>query len=150
MLGSVPTNHNSVKVQLIRKFTSTQQALQLYSMCDDPSLKELLNDFQYSRGSLHYETLPDLPITVLSVANLENINKLCRQVYSIKEAVYSAELECIDITLKIYFGIAYVKTLMVHKVLHAVMYWGNRYGSVNSVHSRSSMVYIRSDFCYWC
>ena len=52
----------SVEVQLIRKFTSTQQALQLYSMCDDPSLKELLNDFQYSRGSLQYETLPDMPI----------------------------------------------------------------------------------------
>ena len=52
----------------MRKFTSTQQILQLYSMCDDPVLQELLNDFQVSKGSLQYEALPDLPFTTLSAA----------------------------------------------------------------------------------
>ena len=78
-LGSVPTNHNSIEVQLMRKFASTQQILQLYSMCDDPALQELLNDFQVSKGSLQYEALPDLPFTTLSATNIEIINKSCRQ-----------------------------------------------------------------------
>ena len=81
-LGSVPTNHNSIEVQLMRKFTCTctQQILQLYSMSDDPSLQELLNDFQVLKGSLQYEALPDLPFTILSATNnIKIINKSCRQ-----------------------------------------------------------------------
>ena len=145
-LGSVPTNHNSIEVQLMRKFTSTQQILQLYSMCDDPALQELLNDFQVSKGSLQYEALPDLPFTTLSAANIEIINKSCRQLYPIKEACFSsAELECIDTSLKTYFGTEYDRTLMLHKVSRAIVYCDILYGSVNSIHSKSSLVYIKSD-----
>ena len=145
-LGSVPTNHHSIEVQLMRKFTCTQQVLQLFSLSDDAHLQDLLKNFQLSKGSLNYEDFPDLPVPSLSLANVEFINTLHTSLYPIKEAcLCSAELEVIDSTLKAYFGSAYVRTLMLHKVSRGITLCGTLYGSVNSIHNKSSMVYVKSD-----
>ena len=113
-LGSLPTNHHSIEVQLMWKFTCTQQVLQLFSLSDDTHLQDLLKNFQLSKDSLNYEDFPDLPVLSLSLANAEFINTLHTSLYPIKEAcLCSAELEIIDTTLKSYFGSAYVWTLML-------------------------------------
>ena len=61
-LGSLPTNHHSIEVQLMRKFTCTQQVLQLFSLSDETHLQDLLKNFQLSKGSLNYEDFSDLPV----------------------------------------------------------------------------------------
>ena len=43
LLGSVPTNHQAIKVQLMRKFTSSQQLL---NTSDDSTLYDLFGPFQ--------------------------------------------------------------------------------------------------------
>ena len=61
-LGAVPTNHHSIEIQLMHKLCSTQQALHLLSVTDDIAFKHVLDNCQDSKGSLHYEALPNVPI----------------------------------------------------------------------------------------
>ena len=105
----------------MQKFVCTQQVMQLFSLSDDARLQDLLNNIQHSEGSLNYENFPDLPVPMLSLANIEFINTLHDSVYPIKEvefintlhvSVYtikqhclcSEELEMIDSTLNMHFG----------------------------------------------
>ena len=77
-LGAVPTNHHSIEIQLMCKLCSIQQALHLLSVTDGSAFKCILDGFQASKGSLHYEALPDIPILTLSIANIETVNKFCK------------------------------------------------------------------------
>ena len=64
---------------------------------------------------------------------------------AIKEAcLCSEELELIDCTLNMYFGSAYIRTLIQHKVSRGIKLCGTLYGSVNSIHRKSSLVYVKS------
>lgn len=127
-LGAVPTNHHSIEIQLMPKLCSTQQALYLLSVTDDNAFKHILDSFQATKGSLHYETLPDVPIRALSIANIEVVNKCCKLLHPVKEAcLSSAELKLVDLTLKANFEALHIRTLMLHKtsnaLLHFVMYY---------------------------
>lgn len=146
-LGSVPNNHHSIEIQLMRKFICTQQVMQLFSLSDDAHLQDLLNNIQPSEGSLNYENFIDLPVPMLSLANIELINTLHVSVYPIKEAcLCSEELEMIDSTLNMHFGSAYtcIRTLIQHKVSRGIKLCGTLYGSINSIHRKSSLVYVKS------
>ena len=75
----------------MRKFICTQQVMQLFSLSEDAHLQDLLNNIQPSEGSLNYENFPDLPVPMLSLANIEFINTLHVSVYPIKEACLCSE-----------------------------------------------------------
>ena len=62
-LGSVPTNHQSIEVQLMRKFYSNQHILQALNSNRQPALQELFLPLKSSVGSLKYEQLPELPFS---------------------------------------------------------------------------------------
>jgi len=65
-----------------------------------------------------------------------------------KEAfLCSTELESIDVALKMDFGFIHVRTLMLHKLSHAFHFL---YGSINSIHGKSTLVYIKADSGYFC
>lgn len=84
---------------------------------------------------------------MLSLANIELINTLHVSVYPIKEAcLCSEELEMIDSTLNMHFGSAYtcIRTLIQHKVSRGIKLCGTSYGSINSIHRESSLVYVKS------
>ena len=86
----------------MRKLCSTQQALYLLSITDDSAFKHILDSFQATKCSLHYEDLPDVSILALSITNIETVNKYCKLLYPVKEAcLSSAELISIDAALKI-------------------------------------------------
>ena len=145
-LGSLPTNHHSIEIQLMRKLSSTQQVLNILSMCDDSTIMQLLDNLQVTKGSLKYEALPELPFTRLSVTNVETIGKFCKSLHPIKEVCLSSEeMQCVDSNLKGIFGTVYVRTLMLHKASHAITICNTLYGSSNSIHSKSSLVYVKSD-----
>ena len=72
-LGAVPNNHHSIEIQLMRKLCSTQQALYLLSITDDDAFKHILDSFLATKGSLHYEALPELPIVILSIKTSINV-----------------------------------------------------------------------------
>ena len=142
-LGAVPTNHHSIEIQLMRKLCSTQQALYLLSITDDSAFKHILDSFQATKGSLHYEDLPDIPILALSITNIETVNKFCKLLYPVKEAcLSSAELVSIDSALKTIFGVQHVRTLMLHKTSNAITFCNILYGSCNNMHNNSSLAYI--------
>ena len=79
-LRAVPTNHYSIKIQLIImcKHCSTQQALHLLSVTDDIAFKHTLDNCQASKGPLHYAALPYVPIPAFSFSNMDIVNKLCK------------------------------------------------------------------------
>ena len=145
-LGSVPTNHQAIEVQLMRKFTSTQQVFQTLDESGDMMIiHELLGNFQGSKGSLRHEDLPEIPISHLSMNTVNDLYSLCKLVPPIREACFSSEeLENIDNTLRSSFGDAYLRTLMLHKFSPAVCFANLLYGSVNSAHSKASLVYVKS------
>ena len=60
ILGSVPTNHQAIEAQLMRKFISSQQVLQSMASSEETAIKDLLRPFHCSRGSLKHEELPEL------------------------------------------------------------------------------------------
>ena len=43
-----------------------------------------------------------------------------------------------------YFRSAYIRTLIQHKVARGIKLCGTLYGSVNSIHRKSSLVYVKS------
>ena len=53
MLGSIPNNHRTVEVQMMRKFLATQQ-IRIFGNCDDPKLREEFEPFAHRTGSLHH------------------------------------------------------------------------------------------------
>ena len=145
-LGSVPTNHHSIEIQLMRKLASTQQSYDLLSVYDDISVKQLLDSFEVVKGSLKYEVLPDLPITTISTANVEFVANICKLLQPVREAcLCSAELECVDVVLRAIFGSTHLRTLMLHKSSHAVHFCDLLYGSLNSIHGKSALVYVKTD-----
>lgn len=145
LLGSVPTNHHSIEVQLMHKLLSIQQATHLLSLADDNASKSILDSFQSTKGSLKYDNLPDLPVFQLSLTNLETVNQYCKLLYPIKEAcLCAADLNSVDSTLKAIFGMLHVRTLMLHKASKAVIVYNTLYGTRNSIHQNSPMVYIQS------
>ena len=129
----------------MRKFICTQQVMQLFSLSEDAHLQDLLNNIQPSEGSLNYENFPDLPVPMLSLANIEFINTLHVSVYTIKQpCICCEELEMIDSTLNMHFGSAYIRTLIQHRVSRGIKLCSTLYGSINSIHRKSSLVYVNS------
>ncbi len=115
VLGSYPTNHHSIEIQLMRKFCINQQVLQTKNK--DETLSQLFNPYQNSVGSLKQNVLPELPFqSKLDETNVEDHIETCKLVPPIKEACISAdEHSCIENRLKLHFGNAYLRTLLLSK-----------------------------------
>ena len=141
VLGAVSTNHHAVEAQLMKKFSSSQQALQSSRNSD----LDLLLSPLYSKGSLKYDELPELPILInISVSNIEELNDKCRLLPCIKESCLSSdEHGDIESTLKFYFGNEYIRTLLLYKYSCAAQLNGEMYGARQSLHFSSSLVFAR-------
>ena len=62
ILGAVSTNHQAFEVQLMRKFLSTQQALQqVHSGIVDEEIIDMLRSANVVKGSLKHKLLSELP-----------------------------------------------------------------------------------------
>lgn len=142
ILGSVPTNHQDIETQMMRKFCTNQQVVHALKNSGEGCLQELFKPFVQSKGSLKHEEIPEMPLlSPLSVANIENQCATCKLVPPVKEACLSAEEHrLVDIALKHCFGDAYVRTMLIHKYCRAIYFGGELYGSVKSIHSNSAMV----------
>ena len=142
ILGSVPTNHQAIETQLMRKFSSNQQTVHALKNSGDNSLQQLFQPFVNSKGSLKHEQTPELPLlSSLSVSSIKSHCEACKLIPPVKEAcLHSDEHRLIENTLQHYFGDAYVKIMLIHKYSRAAYFWGDLYGSVNSIHSNSAMV----------
>ena len=130
----------------MHKLCSTQQALHLLSVTDDTAFKHTLDNCQASKGSLHYEALPDVPIPAFSFSNMEIVNKVCKLHRPVKEACLSSEeLVSVVSTLKTVFGALHVRTLMLHKISSTITFCNTFYGSCNNIHNNSSLVFAKFD-----
>ena len=141
ILGSVATNHRGIEPQLMRKFVTSQQV----SHSTDSDLAEIIGFAYKVKGSLKYEHIPELPCpTSLSLQNLDFVNDRCRLVPLIKQGCLSAtEHSLIESTLRSCFGERYTRTLLLCKYSRCVQFCGEFYGSINSLHSASAMVYAK-------
>ena len=136
-LGSVPTNHQSIEIQLMRKFYSNQQILQALNSNRQPALEELFLSLKDSVGSFKYEQLSEL-----SLSNPEITDKACKFIPPTKESCLSSdEHRDIETTLKVCFGVSYVCTLMLYKYAKAILLEGHLHGSINSMHHNSCLVH---------
>ena len=144
ILGSFPTNHHSIEVQLMRKFTVSQQALASLSGTEGNEIAGLLHPFYFHKGSLKHEELNELPpLERLSINNVADIQ--CALIHPVKEGcLNSDEYEAIDKTLKFFFDGMHVRALRLHKYASAVHLNGELYGSLDSLHSSSALVYART------
>lgn len=143
VLGSVPTNHQTIEAQLMRKFCTKQQTAHGL----ENSLQELFQPFLRSKGSLKYEDIPELPLlSPLTVSSIKNHFETCKLVPPVKEAcLNSDEHRLIETTLKVCFSDAYERTMLIHKYSRAMYFGGDLYGSVNSIYSNSAMVHAKSN-----
>ena len=145
MLGSVSTNHHGIEPQLMRKFITSQQVA--HSMESDPTteVNEILGFTHGVKGSLKHERIPEMPCpSFLTVANLEYVNNRCRLIPPIKQGCLSSEEHTlVEDTLKIYFGEKYVRTLLLCKYSRCIQFCGEFYGTHNTLHSASAMVYAK-------
>ena len=147
-LSSLPNDRHLIEAQLMRKFICTQQVLELFSLTYATCLQDLPNNFLISQGSLNYENFTDLPMPPLSLAIVGFIDTLIDSLHPIKEACLSSEeLDVIDSTLKLYFGNAYIQTLMLHKVSRGITSCGLLYGNI---HNKFSMVYVKIRYKTLC
>lgn len=142
ILGSVPTNHRAIEIQLMRKFIASQKILQFTNSDDaDAVIQDLLGPLHFSQGSLK-EELPEIPL--LETLSIENVSRIANQsklIPPIKEGCYSPdEISEVNLALKSYFGDSYEKTFLLHKYSSALRFSGELYGSINSLHASSSLV----------
>ena len=143
ILGSVSTNRRGIEPQLMRKFITSQQVL-------GNDLEEV-NQFSHSsyitktKGSFRYDHLPEIPyLPVLSLDNLDYVSSIYCLVPPIKEGCLSSEEHrLIEKSLKQCFGATYVKTFLLCTYSKCIKFGGEFYGTYNSIHSTSSMVYAK-------
>ena len=140
ILGSVPTNHHSIETQLMRKFSISQQAI---IDMEGPEIKGLLESFHFNKGSLKHEDLFELPLLErLSCKNVQDIK--CSLINPIKEGCLSSdEHEAVDKALHFFFNDKHERTLLLYKYSSAIHLNGEVYGSLDSLHSSSALVYAR-------
>ena len=143
ILGSVLTNHRNIETQLMQKFFSKQQVLQRHanSNCE---IQSLFQPYLHSKGSLKHDKLPELPlVSNLSLSNVVDFSEVCKLLPPVKEGCLdSDEHTCIESTLKACFSSAYKRTLLLYKYSRAIRYGGEIHGSLNSIHSSSSLLQI--------
>ena len=105
-----------------------------------------------SKGSLKYHELSELPLfSELSLFNINTINQSCKLVPPIKESCLNAdEHSSIEQLLNGIFTSAYQRTMLLYKYLSAAYINGEFYGSINSIHSNSAMIYTKSENASYC
>ena len=91
LLGSVTTNHRDIEIQIMQKFISSKQSMQLLS--SDETVKDLFETVLCSKGSLQFAIgeLPELPLLSLSLDSLDVINNCCKFLPPIKEVCFSSD-----------------------------------------------------------
>lgn len=128
----------------MKKFISNQQVLAKLNE-NDHDIQELIRPFQTVRGSLNHDNIiPELPLLQsLSIITCFEYGKLCKLLPSVKEScLNSEELSNIQITLRSYFGTAYVRTLALYRYSSTLLFQGTVYGSLDSYAQASSMVHV--------
>ena len=130
----------------MRKFCSNQQFLHALESSEEESLLHLLSPFLTSKDSLKCHKLPELPIlSEPSLPFLITFAESCKLVPPIEEAyLNSDELEIVDSILKTMLGTQYQRTLLLHQYSSAAYINGELYGSINSIHSNSSLCFAKS------
>ena len=110
------------------------------------ALLSLLKPFLVSKGSLRYEELPELPlVSDISPSTIDFINQSCKLVSPIKEdCLNSDEHGAIDSLLKEILGNTYKRTMLLYCWSSAAYIGGALYGSINSIHFNSAMIYAKS------
>ena len=148
ILGAVSTNHQAIEIQLMRKFLSTQQVLhQLNSGIVDEDLKDMLKSANAVKGSLKHELLSELPLMEpLSECNADKMAKLCKLIPIREGCLTSDDLPEINLIMKACFGDSYSKTLMLHECSTATLFNGELHGSLGSLHTNSSLVYVGKQY----
>lgn len=125
--------HQMKKAQQMKKFSSSQQAL------------------QSSRNSDLDLLLPPFYLGITNMTNCQNyqnwvsnIEELCQLLPYIKESFLSSdEHGDIESTLKFYVSTEYIRTLLLYKYTCAAQLNGEMYGARQSLHSSSSLVFAR-------
>ena len=130
----------------MRRFCSNQQVLHALESGEEESVLHLLSPFLTSKGSLKHQELPELPIlSEPSLPILTTLAESCKLVPPIKEAcLNSDELEIVNSVLKNIVGTHYQCTLLLHQYSSAAYINGELYGSINSIHSNSSLCFAKS------
>ena len=108
-------------------------------------LLELFGPFFHHNGSLSHDKLSELPLSCnLTLSNVVKFSNMYDLVPPIKEGYLDTdEYECMENTLKVCFGTAYKRILIVYKYSSAIQYNGELYRSLNSVHSNSSLMLVK-------
>ena len=76
ILGAISTNHHAIEAQLVMKFSSSQQVLQSIAKSESSEVEMLLSPFHFSKGSLRYDELPQIPVlTQISICNVEEFSE---------------------------------------------------------------------------
>ena len=130
----------------MRRFCSNQQVLHALESGEEESVLHLLSPFLTSKGSLKHQELPELPIlSEPSLPILTTLAESCKLVPPIKEAcLNSDELEIVNSVLKNIVGTHYQCTLLLHQYSSAAYINSELYGSINSIHSNSSLCFAKS------
>ena len=126
----------------MRKFCSSQQLLQSDISGDTEEIGNLLSPFTVSKGSLRHDKIPELPfLEQLSGTNVEEYCRRYQLLPCIRESYLSADEHAdIEATLKTYFDQNDVRTLLLYQYSFAAQFIGELYGSIDSVHSSSSLI----------
>ena len=144
--GAVPTNHQNIEIQLMRKFVTNQQIFQLFSTRNDQVFQELFHSILKYKGSLQMTDLPELPLSKLSLDTLDYINCNSKLLPPIKQGCFTPdEVMEINKVLKLYFGHQYIKALMLYKHSTGLRLSGTVYGTASSIHSKSSLIYAQNN-----
>ena len=144
ILGAVSTNNRSIDIQLfMRKILSNQQILRMLGTnCIDDDFKDILKSANVAQGSLKSHQLQELP--VLEPLSVSNISDTCKLIPAIKQScLLREEVQYISSMLTTYLKEAYGKTFLLYEYSYAAIFNNELYGSRNSRHANSSLVYIR-------
>ena len=104
----------------------------------------MLKSAKVVKGSLKQDQLSELPLLEpLSQSTAEEFSGLCKLLPPIRESCLTYdEVSDINSTMRICFGESYMKTLLLHEYSCAVFFQNELYGSVDSHHANSSLVYV--------
>ena len=137
ILGSFPTNHAAIEMQLMRKFTSTQQVLRTFLQNTDSVIQDILGAHTIVKGSLKSQEIPEydfskqLSCTLLPTLKEGYLNRDC--------------ISLIDVAMKARFGEQYSKTSIIYHYSNALSFRGELIGSKGSLHASSSMVLVEKN-----
>ena len=146
VLGNVHTNHQSVELQLFRKFVSKQHvySMQWPNMELTTPLKSLINSLKPNTDVTHCGGLFRHLVDNSDFDSFIAANNVCRLLPPVKQRSFAPEeISLINELLSSHFGTKFKKTLILHKYSKSMIFNGDVYGSYNSRQKNNSLVIVR-------